>query len=151
MLKTIIDADTQEKLNVNASDDASLKKLTMDDIFQITPRVKGFIKKCKVKSSHGYHLAKMESEECHQHIEVKKFFKMRYICYSITLSQRSQYFVHYLTNSIEGPKYYQIMLENCLPTSPYYIFYIHNAKLNFYGRSDSFMEHFRYALFCQLF
>lgn len=60
------------------------KKLTLEDIFQMTPGAEEVLTKCSFRLPNEFDLFKGDRKMCREHFTVSKYFTVQYICYRFT-------------------------------------------------------------------
>lgn len=147
-LSQCYDPKIVQKYGLNTSDKQLPEKITLDQIFELTPTLQDQFKTCRLRTQ-GYRLSdRMKgNENCKQHFEIVKFYKQRLICFYIKLKDERPFFLEQLYNSIQFAKYYQVtMVGTGLEAATHYMTFVSDSKLRFDGRSDSYEEHNRMLL-----
>lgn len=103
-LTMVADRDTASKYGLDSTDEDILEKVTVEQLFEMTPPLDNLIDRCLLKSR-GYGLEFKSGADCEKLLVIKKFFKQQSVCYSFTVKDQRRYSLRYLTNSMEGPKF----------------------------------------------
>lgn len=92
-------------------------KLTLEDIFGMTPRAEDVLSKCSYRVPEEMDLFKGGRERCNKYFEVRKYFTVQYICYRFTPKTTADVDFSFLSirySLIHPGLFYQVSMEKSL-------------------------------------
>lgn len=89
--------------------------LTLEDVFQMTPKLDNVISKCLYRQAKTFDVFKEEKSKCYEHFTVSKYYTVQFICFKFVPKKTANFSLLNIKFSLTNPGlFYQITLNKSL-------------------------------------